>query len=65
MSFVTIKDYLVTDMGSEVLKKQFDNHCNWCWGHGFGNCDTCRKAFNRVYRPIRIAELTKKYKEVE
>lgn len=63
MSFFTIEDYLILDKGSEGLKKQFENHCNWCWGHGYGHCDTCRKAFNKVYRPMRIAELTAKYKE--
>ena len=62
MSYFTIEDFLILDEGSETLKKQFENHCNWCWYHGFGHCDTCRKAFNRVYRPMRIAELTAKYK---
>ena len=48
-----------------MLKKQFENHCEWCWGHGFGDCDICKKAFNRVYRPIRIKELTEKYKTMK
>ena len=63
MSFFTIEEQLITDKGSEFLKQQFENHHDWCWHHGFGDCDVCRKAFNKVYRPIRIAELTKKYKE--
>ena len=61
MSFFTIEDFLILDKGSGVLKKQFENHCNWCWGHGYGNCDVCRKAFGRVYRPIRIKELLIKH----
>ena len=28
MSFFTIEDFLILDEGSEVLKKQFENHCN-------------------------------------
>ena len=62
MSFFIIEDCLILDEGSEVLKKQFENHCDWCWGRGFGNCDVCKKAFEKVYRPIRIKELTEKYK---
>ena len=65
MSFFTIEDFLILDEGSEVLKKQFENHCDWCWGHSFGDCDICKKAFNRVYRPIRIKELTEKYKTIK
>ena len=65
MSFFTIEDPLILDEGSEVLKKQFENHCDWCWGHGFGNCDVCKKAFGKVYRPIRIKELTTKYKTMK
>ena len=35
MSFFTIEDFLILDEGSEVLKKQFENHCDWCWGAWF------------------------------
>lgn len=65
MSFFTIKDYLVLDEGSQALKRQFEHHCNWCWSHGYGNCDRCEKAFGKLYRPMRIRELTAKYKEGE
>ena len=65
MSFFTIEDFLILDEGSEALKKQFENHCNWCWGHGYGNCDVCKKTFGRVYRPMRIKELTAKYKTMK
>ena len=37
MSFFIIEDFLILDKGSEVLKKQFENHCDWCWVHGFGD----------------------------
>lgn len=56
MSFFTIEDYLILDKGSEGLKRQFEHHCNWCWYHGFGHCDICRKNFNKCYIPIRIRE---------
>jgi len=32
MSILMIEDQLVIDEGSEVLKTQFENYCNWCWG---------------------------------
>lgn len=59
MSILTIKDFLVLDKGSQVLKTQFDNHCSWCWGHGEGNCNLCRKQFMKYYIPMRIAEKQK------
>lgn len=63
MSFYSIKDFLALDKGSQTLQEHFEAHCKWCWGHGYGNCDICRKEFNRIYRPMRIKELTEKYKE--
>ena len=62
MSFYTIKDFLTLDKGSQALQRHFEAHCEWCWGHGYGNCNICRKEFNKVYRPMRIKELTEKYK---
>lgn len=29
-------------------------------GHGYGNCDYCKKQFGKVYRPIRIKEIQRK-----
>jgi len=60
MSIMEIEENLILDEGSQVLKDQFDMYCNWCWGHGYGSCDVCRKVFNHYYVPIRIAELQKK-----
>ena len=57
MSILQIEENLILDEGSEVLKRQFDNYCNWCWGHGYGNCDMCKKIFNHYYVPIKIKEL--------
>lgn len=57
MSFFDIKDFITLDKGSETLKKHFDNHCNWCWHHGYGNCDLCKKAFHKYYIPLRKREL--------
>jgi len=56
-----IEDFLELDKGSEALKKHFERHCDWCWGHGYGNCDVCRKKFNKYYRPMRIKELRIKH----
>lgn len=57
MSIMQIEDYLILDKGSESLKKQFENYCDWCWGHGYGDCDVCRKIFHRYYIPLRKKEL--------
>ena len=32
----------------EELESAFKGYCEWCWGHGFGNCDVC-KAHMREY----------------
>ena len=63
MSIFELEDYLILDKGSEVLKKQFENYCNWCWGHGFGHCDTCRRRFNKYYIQIRKKELIDRMNE--
>lgn len=60
MSIVTIKDNLILDKSSKELKDQFQNYCNWCWGHGYGNCDICKRIFNKYYIPIRKIELQEK-----
>lgn len=60
MSILMIEAQLVTDEGSEVLKTQFENYCSWCWGHGYGNCDMCKKVYYRYYIPIRKRELQEK-----
>lgn len=57
MSIMLIEDNLVLDSGSEALKRQFDRHCDWCWGHGYGNCDVCRRVFHKYYIPLRKREL--------
>lgn len=63
MSIFELEDYLILDKGSEALKKQFENYCNWCWGYGFGHCDTCRRRFNKYYIPIRKKELIDRMNE--
>jgi len=60
MAFWNIEDGLVLDEGSEVLHNQFKDYCSWCWGHGYGDCDECRKYYRRLYNPIRIEELKQK-----
>jgi len=59
MSFRDIKDFLNTD-SSESVKSHFERHCDWCWDNGYGNCDRCKKAYNKVYIPIRKRELQEK-----
>ena len=31
----------------EDLQNYFKGYCEWCWGHGFGNCDACRAALKK------------------
>lgn len=57
MSIISIEETLILDKGSKALKEQFERHCDWCWYHGFGNCDNCRKKFNKYYIPIRKEEI--------
>lgn len=58
ISFVTeiIWEGFANTDSSEALKKQFDKFCDWCWGHGYGDCDVCRKEYHKLYIPLKIAE---------
>ena len=31
----------------EKLDECFKEYCDWCWGHGFGNCDVCKSEFEK------------------
>ena len=31
----------------EDLQNYFKYYCEWCWGHGFGNCDKCKEALEK------------------
>lgn len=64
MSFYTeiiLQGYANTE-NSQSLKNQFEKYCNWCWGHSFGNCDLCKKQYNKLYIPLRIKEKQKELK---
>lgn len=26
----------------QELENHFSKYCDWCWGHGYGNCDICK-----------------------
>lgn len=54
-----IDESLIINETSDVLKSQFNNYCDWCWGHGYGNCDKCKKVFNHYYLPLKIKEKQK------
>lgn len=58
ISFVTeiIWEGFANTDSSDALKKQFDKFCDWCWGHGYGDCDVCHKGYHKLYIPLRIAE---------
>ena len=44
---------------SQALKEHFEKYHDWCWYHGLGNCDVCRKQYRKLYIPLRIAEKQK------
>lgn len=44
---------------SETLKEQYERYCDWCWGHGYGDCRYCIMKYHKLYIPLRIAEKQK------
>lgn len=61
MSFygeIILEEYANTS-SSQALKLQFERYCEWCWYHGYGNCDNCRRQYMKLYVPLRIAEKQK------
>lgn len=38
------------------LKEWFTGYCEWCWGHGFGNCNECRKYKNHLLYMCKMKE---------
>lgn len=60
MSLILDKEYFEHHTNSIELKEHFENYCNWCWYHGYGNCDACKKIYNKIYIPIRKRELQEK-----
>ena len=58
ISFVTeiIRVGFANTDSSDSLKKQFEQFCDYCWGHGYGNCDVCKRGYHKLYIPLRIAE---------
>ena len=37
----------------------FKSYCGWCWGHGYGDCTSCKKH----YRQLKLAKkINDKYK---
>jgi len=44
----------------EQLKAHFNTYCNWCWGHGYGNCDACHKYYNHLRYLVKMREFKAK-----
>lgn len=57
MSLIMDENYFTDHKTSQDLKQHFETYCEWCWGHGYGNCDACRKIYNKLYIPLRKKEL--------
>lgn len=57
MSFyVEDKEWEVKNRTSESLKKWFNDYCEWCWGHGFGDCDKCKKYYKHILYRVKMRE---------
>lgn len=41
---------------SQYLLENFKQYCEWCWGHSYGDCDLCRKRFNKAYASLKEKE---------
>lgn len=52
MSLITDKEWFEHHKNSLELKEHFDSYCKWCWGHGFGNCDVCKKNISQLIYTI-------------
>lgn len=37
------EEYQHDNLTVEELDIEFKSYCEWCWGHGFGDCDVCRQ----------------------
>lgn len=57
MSLMLDREYFEHHTNSQELKEHFESYCDWCWGHGFGNCDACKKTYRKLYIPLRKKEL--------
>ena len=57
MSLILDKEYFTGHTNSIDLEEHFKVYCEWCWRHGYGNCDACRKIYNKLYIPLRKKEL--------
>lgn len=45
-----------TYKSSAQLKEHFNDYCDWCWGHGFGSCDKCRKYYHHLLYLVKMRE---------
>lgn len=50
---------VIENMSIDDYDEWFNNYHDWCWGHGYGNCDACRK----YYKQLRLAKvINERYK---
>ena len=57
MSLMADREYFEGHTNSKELEEHFKKYCEWCWYHGFGNCDVCEKIYHELYIPLRKREL--------
>lgn len=58
--YVDESDFEVIDkIEPSKFEEWFGSYCEWCWGHGYGKCDSCKK----YYRQLKLAKkINDKYK---
>jgi hypothetical protein len=44
------EESLLRSMSAEESRERFKNYCDWCWGHGYGDCDICKKNFENYMK---------------
>lgn len=47
---------------SKEFKEWFSQYCIWCWGHGYGDCDVCKKKKNHLLYLIKMREFKEERK---
>ena len=55
-SVVNDEDFEAENRTEGGLKRWFNEYCDWCWGHGYGNCDRCRKYYKHLLYRVKMRE---------
>ncbi len=45
---------VVDEIGEEQFDDMYERYCDWCFYHGYGSCDKCRKHYRSIKLSIKI-----------